>query len=143
MVVLPVTFVELFARAFILLSVAVLVVVFEMAFVPVTVWMDILALTVFTPVFPLPDLKVVFGPVVEAESVAVEVFVDGLLEVPVDPLEDVEPVAAAVLEVAEGVLDVASVGAEDDLLAEALEVVVLELPDLVVLDLLGGRVQID
>eukprot|EP00341_Mesodinium_pulex_P000880 CAMPEP_0116964756 /NCGR_PEP_ID=MMETSP0467-20121206/48783_1 /TAXON_ID=283647 /ORGANISM="Mesodinium pulex, Strain SPMC105" /LENGTH=114 /DNA_ID=CAMNT_0004653811 /DNA_START=681 /DNA_END=1025 /DNA_ORIENTATION=- len=114
-----------------------------MAFVPVTVWMDILALTVFTPVFPLPDLKVVFGPVVEAESVAVEVFVDGLLEVPVDPLEDVEPVAAAVLEVAEGVLDVASVGAEDDLLAEALEVVVLELPDLVVLDLLGGRVQID
>jgi len=141
--VLPEALLVLLVGALVLDAPAVLVVVFEVAFLPVPVGVDVLALGVLFPVLPEADLEVVFGPVVESKAVAVEVLLDGLLLVPMVPLEYVETVPASVLEVAQGLLDVGSVLAHDDLLAEAKQVVILELADILVFYRFGLRVQVD
>lgn len=60
MVVLPVAFVVLLVDTFVLDTPSVVVVILEIAFIPVTVRMDVLSVGVLLPILPESYLKVIF-----------------------------------------------------------------------------------
>jgi len=95
------------------------------------------------PILPEPYIEVIFSPVVESKPIAVEILLDSFLLVSVNPLQNVEPIPASILKVAKGVFYVGPVLAHNYLLPKAVEVIVFEFTNVVILDSLSLRVKIN
>lgn len=85
MLVFPKSFIELFIGLFLLDSVTIVVVVFEVAFVPIAIWVNLLSIGILSAIRPISNLKIIFWPIVQSKSISTEVLLNCFLEVSMVP----------------------------------------------------------